>query len=428
MIAKIGRSSNLYGVLEYNQLKVQKEKGQVLFTRRIIETASGICSTAQLVRSFEPYLLANRNTEKPALHISLNPDPKDSVSDERFIAMAEEYMQEMGYGQQPFAVFKHTDIDRTHIHIVSVCVDEQGKKICDKFEKRKSMAVCREMERKYGLIVAEGKGQKQQDKIFNPVDYLKSDIKNQIGSVVGCLQQYYKFQTLGEYNALLSLFNITVEKVESHLHGKTRQGLFYIALNENGERAGHPIKASLFGRSACLSALDLYFGKCKDTLSDNGIKATLKDAIITAIQATDNQKDFKMHLREQGINTVIRVNDTGRIYGITFIDHSSKTVWNGSRLGKEFSANAFNDRWKNTVNSQINTSGQPQSNLFKFTFMEDLVTEKPHQLFDFLNIDGQQDGMIETFGGILPEALGEDFNEQALREKIKKKRRPKKDK
>jgi len=428
MIAKIGRSSNLYGALEYNQLKVQKEKGQVLFTSRIIETASGIYSTAQLARSFEPYLLANRNTEKPVLHISLNPDPKDSVSDERFIAMAEEYMREMGYVQQPFAVFKHTDIDRTHIHIVSVCVDEKGKKISDKFEKRKSMDVCRELERKYGLIAAEDKGHKREDKIFNPVDYRKDDIKSQIGSVIRCLQQYYQFQTLGEYNALLSLFNITVEKVESHLHGKIRQGLFYMPLNENGEGAGHPIKASLFGRNSCLPALELHFARSKEALSDNGTKVSLKKAITTAIQSTDNQKDFKMQLTKQGINTVIRVNDSGRIYGITFVDHNSRTVWNGSRLGKEFSANVFNDCWNNAIKSEIKASGQLQSKVSKIKVMEDLFAEKPHQLFDFLNIDGQQDGLLETLGGILPDALGEDFNEQALGTKIKKKRRPKKDK
>ena len=53
--------------------------------------------------------------------------------------MAEEYMNGMGYGEQPYMVFKHTDIDRTHIHIVSVCVDENGRKISDRFEKRRSM-------------------------------------------------------------------------------------------------------------------------------------------------------------------------------------------------------------------------------------------------------------------------------------------------
>lgn len=144
MIAKIGRSKNLYGALAYNNLKVEKENGKILFTNKIIETPSGQYSVPQLAQSFEPYLIANRNTQYHTLHISLNPDPNDKVSDDQYREMAEQYMREMGYGEQPFVVFKHTDIDRSHIHIVSVCVEEQGVKISDKFEKVRSMNVCRE--------------------------------------------------------------------------------------------------------------------------------------------------------------------------------------------------------------------------------------------------------------------------------------------
>lgn len=232
MIAKIGRSGNLYGALAYNQLKVENENGQILFANKMIETANGHYSVAQLTQSFAPYLIANRNTEKHTLHISLNPDPNDKVSDDRYREMAEQYMREMGYGEQPFVVFKHTDIDRSHIHIVSVCVDEEGKKISDKFEKMRSMNVCRELERKYGLIPATDKEHKQNDKIFRPVDYKAGDVKSQIASVVRHLPNYYQYQTLGEYNALLSLFNVTTEKVEGELQGQLRQGLLYIPLNE----------------------------------------------------------------------------------------------------------------------------------------------------------------------------------------------------
>ena len=218
MIAKIGRSGNLYGALPYNNLKVEKEYGQILFANKIIEMPNAVYSVAQLTQSFEPYLIANRNTEKHTLHISLNPDPKDQVSDDKFREMAQEYMQEMGYGEQPFVVFKHTDIDRSHIHIVSVCVDENGKKISDKFEKMRSMNVCRELERKHNLIPATDKERKQKDKIFRPVDYRAGDVKSQVASVIRHLPNYYQFQTLGEYNALLSLFKITTEKVEGELH------------------------------------------------------------------------------------------------------------------------------------------------------------------------------------------------------------------
>ena len=425
MIAKIGRSGNLYGALAYNNLKIEKENGQILFANKMIETASGQYTVAQLAQSFAPYLIANRNTEKHTLHISLNPDPKDIVNDDKFREMAQQYMREMGYGEQPFIVFKHTDIDRSHIHIVSVCVDEQGKKISDKFEKMRSMNVCRELEKQYHLIPATDKERNQTDKVFRLVDYRAGDVKSQIASVVRHLPNYYQYQTLGEYNALLSLFNITTEKIEGELQGKMQQGLLYIPLNEKGERAGHPFKASLFGKSAGLPALELHFAKCKTALKDNPTKQTLKSAVTIALKTTSDEQAFKKQLGEQGINIVVRRNDTGRIYGITFIDHNSKTVWNGSRLATELSANTFNDYWNNNIKPEIK---EPDKLIPKIarTNDADLPAEEPHHLFDFVTTDKNEDGLVEALGGLLiPEAQGEDYEEQDFANRMKKKRKRK---
>ncbi|MFV0572461.1 MAG: conjugal transfer protein MobB [Xanthomarina gelatinilytica] len=423
MIAKIGRSANLYGALAYNNLKVQHENGKILFANKIIETPNGEYSVAQLAQSFAPYLIANRNTEKHTLHISLNPDPKDKVDDEKFKEMAEQYMWEMGYGEQPFVVFKHTDIDRSHIHIVSVCVDEQGKKISDKFEKMRSMKVCRELEKLHGLIPATEKQHRQNDKIFRPLDYRKGDIKSQIASVVRHLPNYYQYLSLGEYNALLSLFHITTEKVEGERHGKMQRSLLYIPLNENGERAGNPFKASLFGKNAGLPELEQHFEECKIALKNHPSKPTIKSAISIALQSTTNELDFKKQLAQQGINVVTRRNDAGRIYGITFIDHNSKTVWNGSRLGKELSANVFNEYWVNNIKPKATNHIQQQKS---HTSNEaDIPNEEPHQLFNFLNTDKHEDGLIEALGGLLPEAQGEDYEEIDFANRMKKKRKRK---
>lgn len=426
MIVKIGRSANLYGALAYNNLKVEKENGHILFSNKIIEAANGQYSVAQLTQSFAPYLIANRNTEKHTLHISLNPDPKDHVSDDKFREMAEEYMREMGYGEQPFVVFKHTDIDRSHIHIVSVCVDEIGKKISDKFEKRRSMNLCREMERKYNLIPAAEKEHKQNDKIFRPIEHQKGDVKNQIASVVRHLPNYYKYQTLGEYNALLSLFNITTEKVEGELRGKPQQGLLFFALNDKGDKASLPFKSSLFGKNAGLPALELHFEKSRTALKDHPTKQTLKSAVTIALQSTTEELSFKKQLGELDINVVVRRNDTGRIYGMTFIDHNSKTVWNGSRLGKEFSANIFNDYWNNNIKPGIK---KPDELKPKTSIPNDagFPEEKPHQLFDFLNTsEKREDGLIEALGGLfLPETQGEDYEEIDFANRMNKKRKRK---
>lgn len=425
MIAKIGRSANLYGALAYNNLKVDKENGQILFANKIIETPNGQYSVTQLAQSFAPYLLANLNTEKHTLHISLNPDPKDKVSDETYREMAQQYMRELGYGEQPFVVFKHTDIDRSHIHIVSVCVDEKGEKISDSFEKVRSMNICRELERQYNLIPATDKERQQNDKIFKPVDYKSGDIQSQIASVLRHLLYYYQFQTLGEYNALLSLFNITTEKIEGELQGKMRKGLLYIPLNEKGERAGNPFKASLFGKNAGLSALELHFAKCKTASKDHPTKQTLKAAVTIALQSTDNELSFKKQLGGQGINVVVRRNDTGRIYGITFIDHNFKTVYNGSRLTKELSANIFNDYWNNNIKPDIKEPDEPKA---KLSTSNDayLPTEELHHLFDLNIPDKKDEGLIEALGGLLiPETQGEDYEEQDFANRMKKKRKRK---
>ena len=425
MIAKIGRSENLYGALAYNNLKIEKENGQILFANKMIETANGKYTAAQLAQSFAPYLLANRNTEKHTLHISLNPDPNDKVSDDTYREMAQQYMREMGYSEQPFIVFKHTDIDRSHIHIVSVCVDENGKKISDKFEKMRSMNICRELEKQHHLIPATDKERQQNDKVFLPINYKAGDVKSQIASVVRHLPNYYQYQTLGEYNALLSLFNITTEKIEGELQGKMKQGLLYIPLNEKGERAGHPFKASLFGKSAGLPALELHFAKCKTALKDSPTKQTLKSAVTIALKTTSDEQAFRKQLAEQGINVVVRRNDTGRIYGITFIDHNSKAVWNGSRLATELSANVFNDYWNNNIKPYIKEPEELKPKTAR-TNDTDLPQEEPHHLFDFINTDKNEDGLVEALGGLLiPEAQGEDYEEQDFANKMKKKRKRK---
>lgn len=428
MIAKIGRGSNLYGALTYNQLKVEKENGQVLYTNKIIETLEGSYTVSQLLRSFEPYLLANRKTEKPILHISLNPDPKDKVSDEEFEELAQKYMQEMGYGNQPFLVFKHTDIDRTHIHIVSVCVDEEGRKISDKFEKRRSMDVCRELEKEYCLISAIEKKQNPQNQIFIPVDYKAGDIKSQMASVIRHLPKYYKFEGFGTYNALLSLFNITAEEVKGEYNGIPKQGLVYFALNDKGEKASNPFRASLFGKQAGYVQLQQYYGQSKELLKDAPSKALLKTTIEMSLLGASDEKEFKTRLLEQGISTVVRRNIEGRVYGITFVDHASKSVLNGSQLGKSLSANVFNDWWNNGNKMEQPVQGNlaSQNNV---SINEEV--KQPHNLFGFLDKEDlsynhEENNLIEVFGGLLPNAKAEDYDEELFANQMKKKARRKK--
>ena len=428
MIAKIGRGANLIGALSYNQLKVDQENGEVLATHRIRETVNGNYTVNQLYSSFEPYLFANKRTEKPVLHISLNPNPKDKVSDKDFKKIAEEYMKLMGYGDQPYVVFKHTDIERTHIHIVSTCVDRYGKKLSDSYEKLRSMEACRSLDQQFQLQPATAKNRNPKEAIFKPVAYKEANVKSQIASVVSHLPKYYQYQSLGAYNALLSLFKISAEDVKGELNGTPKQGLVYFALNEMGQKATNPFKASLFGKQAGMDSLQNHFEKSKEKMKTEPTKEILKKTIEVAIHTSYNETDFKKQLLEQGVNTIVRRNDQGRIYGITFIDHESRTVWNGSQLGKNLSANVFNELWKNDGTQKV----QNDSKINKIDLSKNQEkdskpeNEKPHALFDFHNgnnsIHSNTDcGLIESLGSLLPNAQGEDYEEQAFANQMQKK-------
>ena len=415
MIAKIGKGINIFGAVSYNQLKVDKENGKVLLAHKIPDPVDSNFTVAQICRAFEPYLLANNKTEKPVRHISLNPDPSDKVSDDRFMQMAEQYMKEMGYASQPYIVYKHTDIERPHIHIVTTCVQLDGSKIPDSYDHQSSMAACRRLEKAFDLIPANDKTQQHEKPIFKPVEYSKGDVKSQMAAVIPYLPKYYSFTNLGTYNSLLSLFNITAEPISGEANGVAKKGLVYFALNTKGEKTGKPFKSSLFGKHAGLESLEMHFEKSKTVMAKHSSKTILKNSIEAVMHMANGESNFKRQLLEQGINVVVRRNNKGRVYGVTFVDHESRSVWNGSQLGKNLSANIFNDWWNNGIkidsdNVQFNKlSPSPVNN-----------DEKDP--FGFLT-PTRNDGALEALGGLLPDSQGEDYEERDFENMMKKKRK-----
>ena len=157
MVAKITTGKNVYGALAYNQEKVDKGVGTVLRTHVVREPYDGRFSVAATAEDLLRWMPAHYRTENPVIHISLNPDPKDLLDDEQLADIADKYMERMGYGEQPYIVFKHTDTDRRHIHIVSVQVGPDGRKIKDSRRNERSVAVTEELEREYGVHPAKGR-------------------------------------------------------------------------------------------------------------------------------------------------------------------------------------------------------------------------------------------------------------------------------
>jgi hypothetical protein len=378
----------------------------------MLESLDGKFDIGMCLQSFEPYLLANKRTEKPGLHVSLNPDPKDKLSVEQLSEIAQEYMQKMGYGDQPFIVYNHEDIERRHIHIVSLRVDENGKKIDHNFERRRSMDICRELEQKYGLVPADQK-QRQEGLPLKPVRYEDGDVKYQISNVIRTVARDYHFQSLKEYRALLTLYNIGMEEVRGEIKGKEYKGLVYSALNDKGEKAGNPFKSSLFGKSVGIEALEKRIEKSAEIIKSKGLKDRSKQVIASAMRTCNNRPDFEKALKKQGISVLFRTNDEGRIYGATFIDHEQKAVFNGSRVGKEFSANVFNDLF--------NGSGQKpeQSDDHKVGQAFEPFENQHHEKETGSGIGG----VFDLFSPETGSDAADNAEEQAFIRRLKKKKR-----
>ncbi|BBE16121.1 conjugative transposon mobilization protein BF0132 [Aquipluma nitroreducens] len=418
MVTKISSGSSLYGVLAYNQIKVDDQKASVLFTNRMIEPQDGTYDLSICMRSFEAYLLANIKTEKPILHISINPDPKDILTDDQLSSIAQEYMQKMGYGDQPFIVYKHEDIDRKHIHVVSLRVDETGKSIKDSFEHRRSMTACRELEQKYGLVPADQK-QRQESAALKAVDYEKGDIKHQVANVIRPVAQEYHFLSLKEFKALLSFYNVHVEEVRGEIKGKPYRGLVYSALNDHGEKVGNPFKSSLFGKSVGIESLEKRIEKSVEIIKQKGLKERSKRFITSALKSHPDRISFEKELTKNGISVLFRENENGRIYGVTFIDHEQKVVFNGSRLGKEFSANVFNERF----GGDLATSKNYKADL-------NTLPDKEHQTAKSENSPSSRgwiEDRIESAGSLfsifLPESDGHTGDNHPIGRRRKKKKR-----
>ena len=334
----------LYGALAYNGEKINEAKGRLLTTNRIYNDGSGTVDIHRAMEDFLALMPVRSKVKKPVVHISLNPHPDDILTDTELQDIAREYLEKMGFGNQPYLVFKHEDIDRHHLHIVTVRVDEEGRSIDTRNNFYRSKQITRELERKYGLHDAERKNRRL-DTPLRKVDASAGDVKKQAGNLIRELNRRYKFQTMGEYRALLSLYNMTVEEAHGNVRGREYHGLVYSVTDDKGNKVGNPFKSSLFGKSVGYEAVQKKFARSKQEIKDRKLADMTKRTVFSVLEGTYDKEKFVATLKRKGIDTVLRYTEEGRIYGATFIDHRTGCVLNGSRMGKELSANALQEHF-----------------------------------------------------------------------------------
>ena len=415
MIAKISATENLGGALGYNFKKVEKGEASILLAAELYQDKEGYYTMEEVFADMEALIPKKCRTKKTVFHCSLNPHPDEILSDETLTRIAKEYMEALGYGNQPYIEFKHNDIAREHIHIVSLRVDSKGRKINDKFEKRRSKQITDTLERKYNLIPSSKVSEKAVTETPK-VDTTKGNIKEQVASALRMVLKHYCFCSLGELNAILNKYNLAVEEVKTEFRGKKYDGLVYVPTADKSNKVSTPIHASDIGRGVGYTAILNRIQKSKQTVKP--LIPTIRNKVLQTMRTSPKtEEELRQRLEEQSLRVFIRKNESGRIYGITFIDDKEGVALNGSRLGKGYAANIFNGYFSNPTDNPFldeTLYGSPSVHLDQSATVHSsqLNTEESDNLVDEL-IEDMADGSFLSTGN-------DDWKEAAWQRKLRR--------
>jgi hypothetical protein len=348
MVAIIKTGHSIHNIFNYNENKVKQGVAECIGEGNYPVDVDQMNLSMKLNRLLKQTAL-NDNVKRNSVHISLNFDPSEiNLSKEKLMDIANTYMDKIGFGQQPYLVYQHHDSGHPHIHIVSIKVREDGSRIdMQNIGRNQSETARKEIEKSFGLVQAE-KGSKKNnlDLLAIPIgkiQYGKIQTKKAIANVLNSVLSSYVYASLPELNAILKQYNVYADRGSENSRIFKANGLVYRILNGQDKPIGVPIKASDFHNKPTLKFLEEKFkaNKNKPILYSKRIKNGIDLALLNK---KPTLSELTKSLEKQGINILLRTNSEGILYGITYVDHTTKCVFNGSSLGKEYSAKAIQER------------------------------------------------------------------------------------
>lgn len=335
-------------VLHYNENKVREKEAEVLSAQNFLKDAERL-SFSDKLRTFEKFTSLNERATTNTLHVSLNFDPSDILGSYKLVEIAKTYMERIGFVEQPYVIYQHHDTGHPHIHIVSTNIRRDGSRISmHNLGRNESEKARKEIEIQFGLIKAEGKNLEDVLEMTpistQKVAYGKSSTKRAISNVLGLVINQYKYSSLPELNAVLKLYNVLADRGEKGSRIYDGGGLVYYVLDERGKKISAPIKASAFYMKPTLKNLETKFEE-NDRLKLPHVKR-LRTAIDYALlkKSGAGLQQWIDELNKERISVVLRQNKEGVIYGLTYVDHKTKCVFNGSDLGKTYSAKMIQEK------------------------------------------------------------------------------------
>lgn len=340
MVVRISTGKSIHGVVRYNENKRNQAVAKLIGSQGFAKGVENLTAN-QLAKRFEFLTSLNRRTKTNAVHISLNFAPGEKLSEKILNSLSKSYLEKIGFGEQPFLIYQHLDAGHPHVHLVTVNIDREGKRIeTHNLGKNQSEQARKDIEKEFELVPAEnqtriGPSIRELGKLV----YGKESSKSGINTVLNQVWNTYVFTSLGEYNAILSGFGVIAYRGEKNSQRYQRGGLVYHVLDEKGRRAGIPIKASCFHLNPTLKKLEVKF--LRNQVKKKELLGEVKSRVSELLQKSKSLDQFRGGLKKSGVQLVLNHTQEGKIFGATYVDHHHHIGIKGSDLGKEFGAHGL---------------------------------------------------------------------------------------
>jgi hypothetical protein len=344
MYIDINEARKISMSIYYNECKVRLGVAECVYAGNFLQDAADLSRVGKAER-FSRQIALNRWVEINALHITINFAPVERFDREKLIAISQDYMEGIGFKDQPYLVYQHFDAGHPHLHIVTTNIRDNGDPInLHRLVLKKSEPTRKAIEEKYGLVKREQRKQQQPDlnRAQPPevIQYGKRPTAEAITDVLNYVLHQYRYRDLIELNAILQLYNLRANPGKPggrmHAHG----GLQYRILDTKGKYVGTPMKTSAIYFNPGLKWLQEKFQANREI--DPSMTMRLQGVIDQAVrQRPASWEDFTKSLQQEQVAAVPHLSAQGQLDGMNFVDLKTKGVIKASDLWKDHIGNAL---------------------------------------------------------------------------------------
>ena len=343
MVARINTVRSTAKPLTYNEEKVAQGKAQCIHTGNFLQSKERLTYEDKLHR-FQRLNELNGRSQVKMFHATLNFSPKEMLSNQQLAAIADRYMKGLKMDDQPYLVYRHNDANHPHIHIVSSLIRPDGSRVnTHRMGADLSQPTCKAIEEEFHLIPS---GHRQSMNLpvpesthrLNPAS--SEPVSEAVNRVAATVMQHYHFTDLPEYNSILRAYNVTAETGAPGSKTHRHNGLYYVALDDHGNRVSPPIMASQLPCRPTQSRLDKKY--TESWIQREKLLLSIKTRVDLSLdQEPPSLPSLVSRLQRDGIE-IVRPPANGRNpHDQIFVNHQTRIAVTGKSLGPAYTTAAF---------------------------------------------------------------------------------------